>query len=222
MQGTFIVTGAGRGLGLELVRQLIGFGVDVIATVRSRSSVAALEDLVADVRLLDIAQPASVQSFAARLEGRPIDGLINNAALGGGLEQHDQERMLDYFNVNAMGPLRLARALLPNLRAGDRKLIVNITSKMGSIEANESGGSYGYRASKAALNMITKNLSIELADEGFTCLVIHPGWVQTDMGGPNAPLSSEESITSVLGVIMNANPEFNGRFFNYDGTSLPW
>ncbi|MCZ6834161.1 MAG: SDR family oxidoreductase [Planctomycetota bacterium] len=222
MNQTIIVTGANRGLGLELTRQLSRTGHEVIATVRKVDEADHLADLAHEIHELEVTRPESVAAFAASIKGRPIDVLINNAALGGVLEQHDLEKMLDYFNVNALGPLRLVRAVLPNLRAGQRKLIVNISSKMGSIEANQSGGSYGYRASKAALNMITKNLALELEGDGFTSVVIHPGWVKTDMGGPNAQITVEESVASVLGVIGQLSEKDNGSFLDLDGTMLPW
>ena len=124
--------------------------------------------------------------------------------------------------VNSIGPLRLARALLPNLRAGSGRKIVNLTSKMGSIADNSSGAAYAYRASKAALNMATKSLAIDLQAEGFLCIVLHPGWVQTDMGGSKAPVAVEDSIGGMLTVMDGLDAGDNGEFFDFSGARVPW
>jgi len=113
-------------------------------------------------------------------------------------------------------------ALMPNLRAGDRKQIVGISSRLGSIEANESGGYYGYRESKAGLNMFVRSLAADLRGDGFTCVVLSPGWVRTDMGGEQAPLSPTQSVTGMRTVISDLTPERTGRFINHDGTPIPW
>ena len=118
--------------------------------------------------------------------------------------------------------MRVTQALLPSLRRGDRKLVVNITSGLGSIERNTRGGYYGYRESKAALNMFTRTLAAELRPEGFTCVAVRPGWVRTDMGGPNAPLSPQESIRGMISVMGRLKPEASGRFLSHDGQEIPW
>ncbi len=225
MSLTWLITGANRGLGLELVRQLVASGARVIATARNPSNATELSSLGVEVHRLDQTNADEVSALATTLADRPIDILVNNAALGGGgssLASLDVEELNDFFDANATGPLRLTQALLPNLRAGRRKLIVNITSRMGSIEANAGGGSYGYRASKAALNMINRNLAVELGDGGFTCVVLHPGWVQTDMGGAGAPLTPEASVASMLNVMQGLGRDHNGHFLNYDGSPIPW
>ncbi len=223
---TSLVTGAGRGIGLELVRQLRARGDDVIATVRRPEAGAALAELGARVEALDVDDPASVDSLAARLEGTPVDLLINNAGVygqrGADLDSLDLEDALATFRTNALGPLRVTRALLPALRAGAGKRVVQVTSKMGSIDDNGSGGSYGYRASKAALNALNRSLSVDLAPEGFTCVVLHPGWVQTDMGGSAAPVSVEESARGMLAVLDGLGPGDTGRFFDFRGEEIPW
>src|SRR5690606_22411454 len=134
----------------------------------------------------------------------PIDVLINNAGVssaGKKLESLDAAELQHVMMVNAIAPVLVARALLPNLRAGRRRLIVNITSQLGSIANNTGGSSYGYRASKAALNMLTRSMANELRGEGFTCIAVHPGWVKTDMGGEEAPLAPEESARDLLALI---------------------
>ena len=124
--------------------------------------------------------------------------------------------------VNTLGPVRVVEALLPSLKAGRLRRIVSVTSQMGSIQDNTSGGALYYRSSKAALNAAMKTLSLELRGDGFTVVVMHPGWVRTDMGGPNAPLDPRNSITAMRQVIDGLSPADNGRFLNYDGRDLPW
>jgi len=238
---TFIVTGANRGIGLEFVRQLTERGARVIATARKPAEADRLRELLdesAGDRLeeLDVADGDSVEAFAGRLGGDDGSGtkaavarvLINNAGIparGKTLAETDFEEVRRAFDVNAIGPLRVTRALLPVLRRADGPMIVNVSSQLGSIANNTTGGSsYGYRGSKAALNMVTKHLANELESEGFACFVVHPGWVRTDMGGPNATLSVEESVEQLLDrVIGKAKAEtHNGGYFNYDGAELPW
>lgn len=225
MSWTCIVTGAGRGLGLELTRQLVDRGHEVIATVRRPEAAAPLETLGATVEQLDVASIESIGAFRDRLGGRPVDLLVNNAGMGVGghdFAAEDWGQLARFFQVNATGPMQLAQALLPNLLAGTGRRVVNVTSKMGSIADNTSGGAYGYRASKAALNMLTKSMSIDLRADGIVAIVIHPGWVATDMGGPAAPLSSTESVAGMLKVVEGLGPEDSGRFLSYLGETIPW
>src|SRR5262249_36629772 len=150
---------------------------------------------------LDVADPASIERLTDHVKDRTIDVLINNAGVSSksnSVEKLDPEDLHQAFAVNAIGPMLVTRALLKNLRAGQRKTVFNITSQLGSIANNRGGSSYGYRGSKAALNMMTVCLANELRKDGFTCVVAHPGWVQTDMGGPNAPIKPEESIAALL------------------------
>lgn len=217
---TYLITGANRGLGLEFARQLSTRKdqTRIIATAREVEKATDLARLVHDVIPLDVADAASIARLSDLLKDRPIDVLINNAGVGskgGPIEKLDPEELRHVFAVNAIGPMLVSKALLPNLRAGQRKTIFSITSQLGSITNNNGGSSYAYRGSKAALNMMTVSMSHELRKEGFTCVVAHPGWVQTDMGGANAPLKPEQSIDGL-------RPQDTGKFFNYDGTTLPW
>jgi NAD(P)-dependent dehydrogenase (short-subunit alcohol dehydrogenase family) len=225
-EGVVLVTGANRGIGLEFVQQLQAKGYDVIGTARKPESADELKATGARVEQLDVTDAASVAALAESLDGEAIDILINNAGMlnrtDSTLDTLDFEVMERSFQVNSLGPLRVTQALLPNLRAGEGKKVVNITSRMGSIEQTSGGGAYSYRTSKTALNMINKIISLELADEGFINIVMHPGWVRTDMGGENATLSKTESVSGMLGVINGLTAESNGRFFNYDGSDLPW
>ena len=221
MVSRYVVTGANRGLGLEFAKRLLEQGHEVIAT--SRDGIVGAPG--ARVEALDVAEPASVAAFAERLGGLPIDVLLNNAGRQyrvGAVEEIDFDEMADVFNVNAFGPLRVTRALLPNLRAGSDRRVIHVSTRMGSFGEFEGGGMYGYRASKAALNMLHRCLAEELAGEGFLCVAFHPGWVRTDMGGSDATLSIEESVAGMLAVLDGLSPEQHGAFLNYDGTPLPW
>ena len=222
---TVLVTGANRGLGLEYASQLSEKGYTVIGTARNPDRAEELSVIADRVEQLDVADPASVAALAKRLEGVPIDILINNAGIferqDTTIDGVDYEMMERTFAVNTLGPLRVTQALLPNLRAGQRKLIVSMSSQLGSIE-NSNGRWYAYRASKSALNQINKIWSAELGPQGFTCVVVHPGWVRTDMGGPNATYSTEESVAGLVEVIEGLDAEDNGRFYDLKGNPVPW
>ncbi|MEM7246188.1 MAG: SDR family oxidoreductase [Acidobacteriota bacterium] len=225
MSSTHLVTGANRGLGLELARQLSARGDQVIATARRPDEAEELRSLDLRVEPLDVADAASVASFISAVGDQPIDVLINNSGMGGQREAFghlDWDAMSSMFLVNSIGPLRICQSLMPNLRAGSRRLIVNMTSKMGSLADNTSGNAYAYRASKAALNALTKSLAIDLAGEDFCCIVMHPGWVRTDMGGSAAPLSVEDSVQGMLRVIDGLDEDDSGAFYDYAGEAIPW
>lgn len=222
---TVVVTGANRGIGLEFARQLKVKGYYVIATARKPEAAEELRGLGVQIEQLDVADSASVQAFAERLQGTIIDILINNAGIAGHgastFAEHDFDAVDRTFQVNSLGPMRVTQALLDNLRRGKQKKILHISSMMGSIEMNQ-GGAYGYRASKAALNSFNKTLSVELGKEGFICVVLHPGWVRTGIGGSSAPLSTEESVAGLITVIEGLDADSNGRFIDYTGKDLPW
>lgn len=223
--GTVLITGANRGLGLEFARQFKARGYDVIGTARKPDKATALHKLGAQVEQLDVADDASAQALAKRLAGRSIDILINNAGIIGSNSRSftdlDFNAMVNTYQVNALGPMRVTQALYNNLKQGKGRKVVNITSVMGSIGMNFGGG-YDYRASKVALNMLTNTLSKELGKDGFTCIVIHPGWVQTDMGGSSAPVTPKQSISGMIAVIDGLDNSANGKFFDYTGKELPW
>lgn len=225
MEHTVVVTGAGRGIGLELCRQLRAKGHRVIGTLRDESKGDALRELGAACEALDVTSEASIRGFGDRMKGTPVDVLINNAGVSGkakALAELTRDELADVFGVNTFAPLLVARALRPAMDQGRRKLIVHITSQLGSLANNTGGSTYAYRASKAALNQLNRSLAVELAPAGYACVAIHPGWVRTDMGGPSAPLSVEQSASSMLAVIERAGAGESGRFLNYDGQPLPW
>ena len=222
---TVVVTGANRGLGLEFAQQYAEAGWQVIGTARKPEQSGELKALGVRVVQLDVADQDSVDRMAAELADQPIDLLINNAGIFPRVGKIDEIDFDDYSRilaVNTVGPVRVTRALLPNLRQGELKIIAGLSSNLGSIAENERGNFYGYRESKAALNMFTKTLAAELGPEGFTCVVLTPGWVQTDMGGPNAPLQPADSISGMKAVLDKLTPADNGSFWSYDGSQMPW
>jgi NAD(P)-dependent dehydrogenase (short-subunit alcohol dehydrogenase family) len=226
---TVLVTGANRGIGLEFSRQFRAAGWQVIATARDPEAAKELKALGEGVRIvpLDVTKSESVAALAASLAREPIDLLLNNAGQGIGfqirpladLRMDEFERVMQ---VNALGPVRVTQALLPNLRAGKGKTIVGLSSVLGSIAANREGGFYGYRESKAALDMFLRSLAAELKPEGFICIALNPGWVKTDMGGPGAQLTPEESVAGMRKVLESLKPGDSGKFWSHDGTNIPW
>ncbi len=222
---TVLITGANRGIGLEYAKQLSAAGYTVIGTARNPAGADEL-DVVADrVEQLDVTDPDSVAALARKLEGVPIDILINNAGIfergDVTIDAVDYDMLERTLQVNTLGPLRVTQALLPNLRQGKLKTIVSMSSQLGSIE-NSNGRWYAYRASKSALNQFNKIWSVELGPEGFICVVLHPGWVRTDMGGPNATYTLEESVAGLVEVIEGLGPRNNGRFYDFKGEPIPW
>jgi len=222
---TVLITGANRGIGLELARQYSAAGWQVIGTARQPEAADELRQLAAQVLQLDVTDPSSVDRLSQDLAGRPIDMLINNAGiqpLMWKLAEIDFEAFEHALAVNTVGPVRVTRALMPQLRSGQLRRIVNITTNLSSITDNTDGGFYGYRESKAALNMFTRSLAAELGPEGFICIALHPGWVKTDLGGPQAPLQVRESVLGMRGVIERLSPADNGTFRTYAGEQMAW
>jgi NAD(P)-dependent dehydrogenase (short-subunit alcohol dehydrogenase family) len=229
---TVLVTGANRGLGLEFARQYARDGWQTFAACRAPGSARELKALQSQhpdritMLALDVSDAGSVRSAAAQLRGEPIDLLINNAGVGDGPAQ--KIGSLDYaawarvIDTNVLGPARVTEALLDNVARGQDRRIVTLTSRMGSIADNSSGGSYAYRSSKAGVNAVMKSFSIDLAPRGITCVVVHPGWVRTDMGGAGGKLAPAESVKALRALIESLKAGDAGKFFNYDGSELPW
>ena len=227
----WVVTGTNRGIGLELTRQLAARGDTVVATVRDVARAGAVREVAegasgrVTVHACDVRDDASVRAFAAELGATPVDVLVNNAGVMGrltSLEDLDMDDAKDTFDTNALGPLRVARALLPHLARGARRCIVHVSSGMGSISVNTSGGAYAYRMAKAALNMANKSMSVDLAGRGFVCVVMCPGWVDTDMGGRGAPLPVDVSVRHLLTRIDGFSAHDNGAFVSHDGRAIPY
>ena len=215
-----LITGANRGLGLEFARQYKEGGWDVVATARQSSP--ELEALGVRVETLDMQDLDAVERFGRRLDR--LDLLIANAGTYGPREVTSADEARDWaetFATNTIAPFLLAQSVLPLVEASSGKLIA-VSTKMGSIEDNTSGGFIAYRSSKAALNAAWRSLAIEARNRGVAAAVLHPGWVQTRMGGASAPLEPEESIAGMRRVIDALGLEQSGGFFSYDGTTVPW
>jgi len=227
-----LITGANRGLGLEFAKQNLADNWKVYAACRDPSSASELRRLADGSRgkllvlSVDVSDLANVRAAAVELKGKPIDLLLNNAGIGGPRGQTigniDYETWARVLDVNTLGPMRVSEAFVDNVARSDRKLIVTITSGMGSISDNSSGGAFAYRTSKAAVNMVMRSLAVDLAPRGITCVVINPGWVRTDMGGPNARLTAAESVTAMRRLIDKLGPAQSGKFFNHDGREYAW
>jgi NAD(P)-dependent dehydrogenase (short-subunit alcohol dehydrogenase family) len=227
-----LITGANRGLGLEFARQYLADGWHVYAACRDPDSASELRRLAdasghkLQILALDVTDPASVKTAAAELDGKATDLLLNNAGVMGDRGQTigniDYEAWAKVLEANTMGPMRVSEAFVDHVARSERKLIVTLTSGMGSLADNTSGGSIAYRSSKAAVNMVMRSLAIDLAPRGITCVVVNPGWVQTDMGGPHATITASESVTKLRRLIETLAPPKSGKFFNYDGREYAW
>jgi NAD(P)-dependent dehydrogenase (short-subunit alcohol dehydrogenase family) len=227
-----LITGANRGIGLEFARQYLADGWQVYATCRHPGSASELRHLAeaSDYKLrimaLDVTDSASVKAAAAELDGQAIDLLLNNAGVGGARDQTigniDYKAWAKVLDVNTMGPMRVSEAFVDHVARSERKLIVTLTSGMGSIADNTSGGAFAYRSSKAAVNMVVRSLAMDLAPRGITCVVVNPGWVRTDMGGSHATLTPAESVKRLRDLIETLGPAQSGKFYNHDGREYPW
>jgi NAD(P)-dependent dehydrogenase (short-subunit alcohol dehydrogenase family) len=228
-----LITGANRGLGLEFAKQYSDDGWRVFACCRHPDRAKELNDLAraSDGRLslhpLDVSLEPSISALAEALQGDSIDILLNNAGIYGD-ENHDDfgkidyERWVETFRVNVMGAMKVTETFVGNVASSEKKVLAFMSSLMGSISDNGSGGSYLYRSSKAALNAIVKSLSIDLKGRGVKTVVLHPGWVKTEMGGENAPLLPPESVAGMRRVLDGLEAKDSGRFLSYEGAELPW
>ncbi len=227
-----LITGANRGIGLELTRQLLDRGETVFATCRHPGVAADLNALAASypdrcvVLALEVTDDNQVSAVmdAIRAQTASLDLLISNAGIlergerFGGVTRDD---LMTAFNVNSASHLMLAQAAYDLLRAGTNPVIVTVTSQLGSITNKRSGGGYSYAASKAALNMLTRALAHDVAPE-ITAIMMHPGWVQTDMGGDGAPLTPREAVAGMLRVIDGLSSAEGGTFYQWNGSTLPY
>jgi NAD(P)-dependent dehydrogenase (short-subunit alcohol dehydrogenase family) len=227
-----LITGANRGLGIEFARQSLADGWQVYAACRDPISASELRRLADEsghklrILVLDVTELASVKAAAAELDGKAIDLLLNNAGVMGVRGQTignlDYEAWAKVLDANTMGPKRVSEVFVDHVARSEGKLIVTLTSGMGSLADNTSGGSIAYRSSKAAVNMVMRSLAIDLAPRGITCVVVNPGWVRTDMGGPHAALTPAESVTRLRRLIETLGLAQSGKFFNYDGREYAW
>jgi NAD(P)-dependent dehydrogenase (short-subunit alcohol dehydrogenase family) len=221
-----LITGANRGLGLEFARQYAAEGWQVIATCRRPEEADALKALGANVTLhgLDVADLGAIASLSRTLEGAAIDVLIANAGIGFPDDMSptaiDEERWMRAFRINTMAPLALAVAFRPQVARSRLRKVVGISSYLGSIGGNAGGGAYIYRSSKAALNAVWRSFALDNPD--LVAVVLSPGWVRTDMGGPAAPLSPGESVKAMRRVIAGLSPADSGSFIDREGKPVPW
>jgi NAD(P)-dependent dehydrogenase (short-subunit alcohol dehydrogenase family) len=222
------ITGTNRGIGLEFARQALERGDVVEAAAREPGEdLFRLREHFGDrLRLhrCEVSDPGSVAAFGGAVCREPLDLLINNAGVRGeweSLEKMDLEDLLRTVDINAVSALRVTRAVLPALRWAKGKVAL-VSSDMGSIAENRSGGAYAYRMSKGALNMAGRSMAHDLRPEGLRVVVLHPGWVQTEMGGPHAPTPVAESVRGLLRVIDGLTFEQSGSFLDYRGEQVPW
>lgn len=230
---TLLITGANRGIGLEFCNQYAAAGWRVLACCRDPHKADALNRLAVrypdliKLHALDVTNHAQIEQLARTLADEAIDLLINDAgvypdAQFKGFGHTDYAQWTLAFQVNTMAPLKMVEAFVEQIARSKLKLIVTITSQMGSIADNGSGGSYLYRSSKAAANMVVKSLAVDLKEKGITSVAFNPGWVKTDMGGPNAMIPVEQSVADIRRVIAGLTPADTGKFIGNDGLVIPW
>lgn len=229
---TILITGANRGIGLEFTRQYLADGWHVIATCRQPEQATALQVMLEDnpsrlqIHQLDVTDHDNILSLAQTLSERHIDILLNNAgvygphgAYFGKIPATGWELV---FQTNTVAPVLMAQAFINHVQQSQRKIIASISTEMASITDNTQGRGYIYRASKAALNAAMKSLSIDLIDRDVTTVLLNPGWVRTDMGGPDAKIEPEDSVARLRDLLSIVTSQENGRFLSHDGAELPW
>jgi NAD(P)-dependent dehydrogenase (short-subunit alcohol dehydrogenase family) len=227
-----LITGANRGIGLGLVRAYAADGWRVLACCRrpeaapDLSRLAAASDGRVSIHPLDVTDPRQVAALPQVLGREPLDLLINNAGVYGPSDAEfgntDVAAWLDTFRVNTVAPMKIMEALADHVARSRRRVIACVSSKMGSMADNRSGGSYVYRASKAALNAVVASAAVDLRPRGITVVALNPGWVKTDMGGPNAEIGVGESVAALHGILDRLTLADSGRFIDVDGSTIPW
>lgn len=240
MMPTLLVTGANRGIGLELCKQSLAEGWRVYATCRKpedAKELMALTDLTNEnaqvdtqgqlsVHALDVRNIEQLEQLQLRLKHKPVDVLFNNAGVHA-IEASEfgccnDKAWEEAVHVNLLAPMKMMEYFVDNVGDSKMKIMVNISSKMGSIADNSSGGSYAYRATKAALNAVTVSAAQDLKHRDIIVMILHPGWVRTDMGGSNGELSVEQSVSMLMALINHADMRQSGKFLDIDGTEIPW
>lgn len=227
-----LITGTSRGIGLEMVRYGLERGWRIFACCRhpqhaeSLLNLAGLAPQQISVHIADMKELATLQALAYELRNESIDILVNNAGVYGPDKNRfgevDVAGWHEAFQVNCISPLKLSELMIGSIQSGRGKTIACISSKMGSMEDNTSGGSYIYRASKAALNAVVKSMSVDLRGQGIKVVALNPGWVKTDMGGPNAEISTRERVSRMFDVLLTLSESDSGRFIDIDGSDIPW
>ena len=228
---TILITGANRGIGLELTDQFAQDEWQVLACCRNPADAGQLQALSErfpsiELHALDVTNYQQMAALADQLGHRPIDILLSNAGIYGsksaGFGEINAQEWRQVLEVNTIAPLMLVQAFVEQVAASQQKLVAVMSSKVGSIADNSSGGSYMYRSSKTAVNQVVKSLSIDLAERGISVISLHPGWVQTEMGGPNAEISTDQSVSGLKSILQSAGPAQSGQFIEYDGSGIPW
>jgi len=229
---TLLITGANRGIGLELTKEYLKLGWQVHAACRDPDSALALKAIQQAnsenlyIYKLDVSNTQQISALKSEIGNTPIDILFNNAGVyaanSSEFGKTDTQVWLDSFNINAISPMKMMETFVENVANSDKKIMANMSSKMGSNSDNTSGGSYAYRSTKTALNTVVVSASHDLKSKGITVLALHPGWVRTDMGGPNGELSVEESTAGLLNNVNNATLSDSGSFFDIDGSIIDW
>ncbi|MDD2700975.1 MAG: SDR family oxidoreductase [Sideroxydans sp.] len=230
---TMLITGANRGIGLEFCKQYAAAGWRILACCRAPGKAQALNELATqypvqiEVHALDVTDHAQIEQLSRTLSSEAIDLFINSAGVYPAVDRKgfghtDYAVWMDAFNINAMAPLKMVEAFIEQIARSQLKRIITITSQMGSVDDNSSGGSYLYRSSKAAANMVVKSLAVDLRGRGITSVAFNPGWVLTDMGGPNAMISVEQSVNDLRKVIDGLTLADTGKFIGNDGLEIPW
>jgi NAD(P)-dependent dehydrogenase (short-subunit alcohol dehydrogenase family) len=231
MQETILITGTNRGIGLELTQQYAEAGWLVHACCRHPDHAKALKALAQKyehitIHALDVTNNAQIRALAKSLQEQPIDILFNNAGVYGQDDAYfgntDVEQWQECFLINSIAPMKMMEAFAGNVARSQTKIIATMSSKMGSMADNGSGGSYVYRSSKAAVNAVMKSAAIDLAPKGIKVAILHPGWVLTDMGGPNAEITVQESARNLRTILESVTPINSGSFFDIDGSVIPW
>jgi NAD(P)-dependent dehydrogenase (short-subunit alcohol dehydrogenase family) len=227
-----LITGANRGIGLEMVQYSMEQGWRVFACCRNPNNADNLFDVAKQsngqisVHIADMQELSTLQALSYELRNDAIDMLINNAGVYGSNKNKfgsvDADSWIQAFQVNSIAPLKMVEAFSEQLRMGKRKLVACMSSKMGSMADNGYGNSYIYRSSKAALNAVVKSLSIDLKEQGIITVALHPGWVKTEMGGPDAEISTRECVERLFSHLLQLSIEDSGRFIDIDGSDIPW
>ena len=225
---TVLITGTSRGIGLEFVKQYAAEGWKVIAVARNPGSDDRLGEVSGEVsiHLLDVTDAAAVASFSETIKDQPIDVLINNAGINGNRMKKfgntDYEAWEDMLRVNTLAPLRMTEALISNILQSNMRTVACISSVIGSIGRNSTGGRYDYRSSKAALNAVIASMALDLAEQDVKVLALHPGWVQTERNGPEAPIPLDVSIAGMRKLMDDATAETSGKYLNFRGEEYDW
>lgn len=228
---TLLVTGSNRGIGLEIVRQYAQLGWRIHACCRQPNNAQELQSLAKNnsaiqIHPLDISDETQIAALADELKDSNIDLLFNNAGIYGqqnaSFGNTDSQQWLDCFYINCIAQLKMCEAFVEQVARSQHKTIASMSSKMGSMADNGSGGSYVYRSSKAALNAAMKSVSIDLKPRGIKVAILHPGWVLTDMGGPHAEISTAESVQQMRTTLEKLTLDTSGSFFEIDGSIIPW